>query len=666
MLVPYSRLKNNNSIFTLNFKRQKGKRKKYINETGVGFDIETTTIKKIYKKEIHPFSYMYIATFAIGSINVYCTSWVEVVELLHQLIKVNKLGKDKKLIIWVGNLSFEFQFIRKYIDITNIIARSKRNVIMFEVEESIIFQDALAISGGNLAYLASKYTKTQKLVGDLDYNILRTYKDIEHLTTTEKQYIINDVQILVEFHKYIIDNFDKIPLTKTSIVRNVLKDNFKKSHDYFKQQEYKEAITRMFPKSLDVYQSIMCYLFRGGYVHANYKYANKILNDILFFDEKSAYPYTMLFKYIPNTPFNEIKISKKELPEFLKKYCCILDISFTNIKAKTTHSIESINKAIEHEEAFIDNGRIQQAKHLRVLLTELDFDIYTKYYTWENFKINSIQVAGRGELPKFIKDTIISFFEIKENTPKDTPEYTQNKANLNSIYGCMVTRLLEYDYKVVDGEVIEVPAKDYTEQIKNKILSPFWGIWCTSHARYLLLDASHQLDQVAYNDTDSIECKDTLENRKFIDNYNKSLQKANLEKYHNKLLEKLGTFELEKKAENFKTLGAKRYIYTSSGKDFTTIAGLPKTALSDFCNENDIDIYEMFSPEMILDIDISMKHTATYNDTAHSDVINGVEMYEESSVSIIDIPFKLSVSEYYLYLIENYVEENKKLEGRLY
>ena len=665
MLVPFSRLKNSNSVFTLDFKRQKAKKKKYINETGVSFDIETTTIKKTYKKEIHPYSYMYIATFAIGTINIYCTSWNEVVDFLNQIIKSNKLNKDKKVIIWVANLSFEFQFMRKHLNITNIVARSKRNILMFEVDKCIIFQDALAISGGNLAYLASKYTKTQKLVGDLDYSILRTYKDIEKLSPKEKQYIINDVQILVEFHKYILDNFEKIPLTKTSIVRNVLKENFKKSHDYFKQQEYKEAITRMFPKNLDIYQSIMCYLFRGGYVHANYKYANKIIKDILFFDEKSAYPYTMLFKYIPNTPFNEIKISKKELAEYLNRYCCILDISFSGIKAKTTHSIESINKAIEYDKAFLDNGRIQQAKHLRVLLTELDFDIYTKYYTWENFKINSIQIAGRGELPKFIKDTIISFFEIKENTTKDTAEYTQNKANLNSIYGCMVTRLLEYDYKVIDGEVFEVPAKDYSEQIKNKILSPFWGIWCTSHARYLLLNASCQLEEVAYNDTDSIECKDTPYNRKFIDKYNTALQKANLDRYHNKLLEKLGTFELEKKAEKFKTLGAKRYIYTSSGNDYTTIAGLPKTALSDFCIENNIDIYDMFSPEMILDIDVSMKHTATYNDTAHSDTINGVEMFEESSVSIIDIPFKLSVSEYYLYLIENYVEENKKLEGRL-
>ena len=50
---------------------------------------------------------------------------------------------------------------------------------------------------------------------------------------------------------------------------------------------------------------------------------------------------------------------------------------------------------------------------------------------------------------------------------------------------------------------------DYTKEIKKNILSPYWGIWCTSWCRFTLLTTVHKLTmagvKVLYCDTDSIK-----------------------------------------------------------------------------------------------------------------------------------------------------------------
>ena len=69
---------------------------------------------------------------------------------------------------------------------------------------------------------------------------------------------------------------------------------------------------------------------------------------------------------------------------------------------------------------------------------------------------------------------------------------------------------------------------------------------------------------------------------------------------------------------------------------------------------------------MLLDIEVSGKKTAIYNDEPHENIINGKLMKELSSVSIVDIPFNLHLSQLYLLLLNDYLEENEKLEERVF
>ena len=64
------------------------------------------------------------------------------------------------------------------------------------IDDCVEFRDILMITGGSLATLAKEYTNTQKLVGDLDYNVPRNYKTPLHsekITDKDLQYCYNDV-----------------------------------------------------------------------------------------------------------------------------------------------------------------------------------------------------------------------------------------------------------------------------------------------------------------------------------------------------------------------------------------------------------------------------------------------------------------------------------------
>ena len=205
--------------------------KKYL-LIGCGFDIETTKMEKN--------SYMYHWQMSYGNSVFLGRTWESFIDLIYKIKEKLKLKKNERLLMYIANLSFEFQFLRKRLPITDIMAKAKRNPIMLEIDGFIEVRDALAITGTNLATLAKNYCTTQKLVGDLDYSILRNSKT--EMTEKEKEYCINDVVILKEFSEYIFNLYGQqrfLPLTKTGILRNIVKN---KSKEYYKPNVLKRKI----------------------------------------------------------------------------------------------------------------------------------------------------------------------------------------------------------------------------------------------------------------------------------------------------------------------------------------------------------------------------------------------------------------------------------------
>ena len=641
----------------------KGKHKKGYYRLYCGFDIETTNVITPEAKK----AFMYIWQFAIATdkdgVVVIGRTWDEFAELIETLNEYYETDETQKIIIWIANMGFEFQFMRSRLiwreDDFAFFAKEERKPLLATVG-FVEFREALTISGGNLAQLAKDYTTTQKLVGDLDYSVQRNHKT--KLSLTELQYCINDVVILSEFSYFIFDKYiipaRRVPLTKTGLLRSEVKTELKRQCKRI--DDYKRAIVTAFP-SQNEYIMYFRYLFRGGYVHSNFTLTNQILRGCRAFDITSSYPARMNLSYYPVTPFLPEEFSTNAL----KTKCCIMIVEFTNIRNRFFHSIESGHKVIEGDGVKLDNGRVYKAARLRVMLTELDLMNYGKFYEWDEMRVISFKTAKRGKLPRFIRDVLNRHY-IKEAALKaqglnDTPQYAIVKSGVNSAFGLMVTRLSLDKVTFKNGEWMLDPVPlDYNKEVENQFLLPQWGIYVAAAARHELLNMVYEIEKqcgniVIYCDTDSIKCLNHPKLDGIIERYNANIAKQlQANALTDSAFSDLGFFDDEARGHvitRFKTLGAKRYLTEYDGKKIkATIAGLPKKTIL----KQGVDPFKLFDVNgMMIAAENSDKLTTCYNDTYTSAWVDGEFMEEETSVALYDIPFSMFTDKDYYNLLFN-------------
>ena len=664
-----------------------------------GFDIETTnyTVKGKKKQDDKHLAFMYHWQFSIATglqaAIILGRTWAEFSDFLNRLIEHYELSDTTRLIVWIANAGFEFQFIRKYFDWdpADFFAREDRHPLKARTG-GIEIHEALTISGGSLAQLAKDYTKTQKLVGDLDYTIQRNSKCI--LSEQERDYCINDVAILAEWGAYIFDTYiipdKRIPLTKTGILRSETRMQLVADKGKDGAAAYRRLIYEAFPDE-ETYDYWFKYLFRGGYVHANclmtgFTIVPKKRDKNPFidgYDITSSYPTEMLFEDgYPLTPFVVTPFSE----DLLSTKCCIMKVQFKNIRRRWAHSIESSSKAIELESTketpiVIDNGRIAQAGKLTVMLTDIDYEIYNRFYVWKEAEVLEFWTAEKGYLPLFIRKTLAKYYKLKAQLKRDgksnTSEYVIVKQKVNSFYGMMVTRIeldkvtydnLKQQWKVSEKEL------DFNEELKSLFLLPQWGIFVTAMARRSLLTVTADITDaigdgsgddgagVIYNDTDSIKVYDPKgKAAEIIAAYNARIEeKRAAARLTSPEFDGLGQYDHEAAYTRFKTLGAKRYLTEENGKVKATVAGLPKQSILNV----DGDPFEKFDLDgMLLEAEVSLKKTISYNDGHTEAMIDGELMQEESSAGIFDISFKMNLDKAYYAIVTDGLTERIRKYG---
>lgn len=702
-----------------------------------GFDIETT--------RIGDYAFMYHWQLSWDNDVLLLRKWSDF-ELLLQRVNAWLEPKKARLLLWVANMSHEFSFLCRRFEWSKIFARESRQPLT-AVTGRIEFRECLSISGqGGLANLARNYCKTQKKLGDLDYTKPRNSQT--ELTAAEELYCVNDVVILSEWADYIFRDFsDKkldIPLTSAGIIRSEIKAAAEETGQI---EQIRAAVNHLYPDR-DTYNYIMKYLFRGGFTHANIWYICCDWPNTLGVDFKSSYPAVMLQSglcYYPMTKFISCTCDcdgKELTDEKLLTRCMLLVVDFDGIEAKTYHSIESDHKIIATKNAVFDNGRLRSADKIRVLITEIDYKVYQMFYKWEKLTVVKSLCAKRGKLPNYVTKPLQRYFIMKEALKKagkgDTIEYQNAKARLNSFYGCLVTRLnftefyynqgapfeLELEdgsYRTINtGEWYEKPSKKtYDSMIKKQILSPYWGIYVTSWARFRILSLIAKMDSskddynVLYCDTDSIYFDDTPRNRKIVEEWNRDILKYNKENLPPEF-KKLGCLEWINENEDgspvvyrFKTLGAKRYIKHWNQESEVTVSGMKKGSfeqniMQPFATDQSYPIFEeyeaedgsirkkrlgfvdveelflKFTDEFLLCCEDSLKLCSkydteparrgadhhTYCDEYSAEVTDEQghteTMSEKSGVALVPIPFKINMAEMYLILITQVLEERRR------
>ena len=369
----------------------------YINEP-VSFDIETTSIGgKANNICENKYAFMYIWAFSFCGYIYYARTWNEFFQLIGLLKFYLGINLENRLVIYVHNLAYEFQFIRKLFEWESVFSLSERKPIKAVSKDGIEFRCSYHLSGYSLALLGrglNKY-KVEKMVGDLDYSLIRT--KLTPLSDTELKYVINDVLVVTSYIQEKIEldgGITKIPLTKTGYVRNYCRERCLYVSRNHHQGGKKFVKYRRLMKELVLTPELYAMLkqaFMGGFTHANPLNSNQTHQNVYSFDFTSSYPYVMVSEKFPMSKPYKFKIKNEEdLSNKLDKYCCVFYVEFTKIES--TIDFENYipkSHCLEYKNISENNGRIITADFISMVLTEQDYMIIKKTYKKNGYSICS-------------------------------------------------------------------------------------------------------------------------------------------------------------------------------------------------------------------------------------------------------------------------------------
>ena len=650
-----------------------------------GFDIETTSIMNGTDKS----AFMYIWAIGIGHNSgvYYGRKWSEFLDLCEQLSSSLGLSESKRLVIYVHNLGYEFQFMRTYFEWVNVFAIAERKPIKALCSLGIEFRCSYILSGFSLANTAKNLTtfKVKKMEGDLDYSIIRNYKT--PLTPVEMGYVKNDIVVVTAYITEQIAMYGdivKIPMTNTGRVRKYVRHecyytdtNHRKSSKskYFRYRQIMQDLTI----DADVYIQLKR-AFMGGFTHANANYSGKVLENVSSIDFTSSYPSVMVAEKFPMSRFKEVEIrSLKQLEEYAVKYALVIDIKFHNLKCKITQETYiSESKCSTLINPTMNNGRVVNADELATTITEVDLDIIKQVYEWEYISIGTVRYAHKNYLPKSIIKSILDLYQDKtvlKDVEGSEVEYLLSKGMLNSVYGMSVTDIVKDN--AIYAESWEIEKVDIEEEIekyntsKNRFLYYAWGLWVTAYSRRNLWTGIIAVgDDYVYSDTDSLKLKN-YENHKgyieFFDNniLNKMYAMCDYYKFDKELLtpktkegviKPLGIWDYEGTYSRFKTLGAKRYLLEENGKLQITVAGLSKQNGIEYmleqCEGDNTKVFNLFNDELYIPAHRTGKMTHTYIDEPqkfkNTDYLgNTATIISNSSIHLESCDFTLSIATQY-------------------
>lgn len=606
------------------------------------FDIETSSfmVSNALTGEPMKAANMYIWQLGINGSVIFGREWDSFFQVLTGLVDYLGLSARRRLVIYVHNLGYEFQFIRKLFEWDKVFAIKQRRPV-YAICGGLEFRCSLFLSNYALEYIGDnllhKYP-VKKLVGKLDYYKPRHSKT--PLTPDEMDYCINDVKVVMSYIQEKIEldgDITQIPLTNTGYVRNYCRkecfyeglaaDDKRGRHRV--QMNYK-AIMKSLQVETDEEYDQMHRAFMGGFTHASALYSGKVMYNVGSADLTSSYPFTMVAQYFPMTKGEYIgSVEDNTLfNHYLSTYCCLFDIEITNmLPLQEFENPLSESRCKIEGNYVVNNGRLVSAEKCTTTLTELDYDTISKFYKWDSVKIMNLRVYHRGYLPKALIVAVLKMFGDK-TTLKDIEgkevEYLVSKNMINAAFGMMVTAIVRDEFEYTEewfkkGADVDSQLAGYNKNF-NRFLYYGWGVWVTAHARHNLFSAIYEFgDDYVYSDTDSVKGINFDDHMEYFNNYNEVVFEKLLDMCNHykipfnkcrpctkKGVPKLiGLWEIEKGYARFKTVGAKRYIYEyEDGKLDITVSGLNKKHAMPYLletNDNNYDlIFEKFGEGLFI------------------------------------------------------------------
>ena len=558
-------------------KRDRRKHKTKFYDNICAFDIETSVVPDLQQ------AVMYVWQFAIDDVVIIGRTWEEFKQFLQLMNK--KAGRVKKLLCFVHNLSFEFQFLSGVFDFSNddVFCTEPRKILYAKLG-CLEFRCSYLLSNMSLDAMTSKFNVDHKKLSGVVFDYSKTRYPWTELTDYEIRYIINDVIGLIESIQALMelynDTVHSLPLTSTGYVRRIVKD---------RMRPYHKKITEIYP-DIEVYKMLL-QEFRGGNTHANRFYAEDIIDTLgNSYDISSSYPSAQCNRLYPMTAFQPIKnISADKIDKLISyNYAILFEIEFFDIKLRNRYfpvPYIPIAKCSALQNYVNDNGRVLRASYCRMVLTDIDWKIIVEEYTFSCTVIRGYK-SHYAPLPDPIIKSNTEFFRNKTELKGVAGQelyYMKSKNLLNSIYGMSCQRPTKRMILFDECQYTEDNSKTLSELLQESKRRAFmvyqWSCWTTAHARAALEEGIKLAgDNLLYVDTDSVKVIGELD----FSEYNNK-QKQLSEKSGLFAADPAGTvhygglFEFDGSFAQFITLGAKKYCYVDmSGKLHLTLSGVAK------------------------------------------------------------------------------------------
>lgn len=660
---PYYRIKKSNPLIQPT--------KRYL-EHLMTFDIETTTIEKTDGTFE---GFMYHWQVCIDGYVCFGRTWKEFLTFLRKMNRALKNYDEKhKLICYIHNFSYEFQFLYSWIKLENVFAIDKRKPLKaISKDFNIEFRCSYLLSNMNLKKFIENTPNAHyfKGSGDLDYKKVFTPNTI--LSMSELGYCYNDVMGLYEAIIYLLkeDTLITIPLTSTGYVRRECRNNMRKNKKNRKQFLDLKLDDKLYQLCKDA--------FRGGNTASNRYKTNFINYDVSSYDMSSAYPYAMISGLYPITPFQEETITSLDmLDDYNNRYCTLAYYSFENVKLKKgipfpyipySKCIEFIAPSYDTQfkgKEYCYNGRVLEADFIKIAMTNYDYQIFISQYDYdeENVRVEDFYYSYKGFLPKELTDTVIEFFTLKSQLKGITEkeyEYMKSKNKLNSLYGMIVTDIIRQENLFIDHwEKGENSTLEEYYKKRNNFLTYQWGLFVTAICRTNLQKAIDKIGlDCVYIDTDSVkfvgEHDNVFEqiNQEMIDwcTQNDIINYVNVgnHKYF------LGLYDKEKGYSEFITLGAKKYAFNQNKKIGITVAGLnKKSGAQELERKGGLSKFKIGTE--FLD---SGRKTVYYNDDKkHFLTVQGCQIENASNIALVDTTYTLGMTDVMLSILNGLESED--------
>lgn len=659
------------------------------------FDIETTSFYvQSTGQDREKRAIMYIWTLSINGVIIQGRNWDEFLEVCQFLESWYNLSKECRLVIYVHNLAFEFQFFHKWFQWEEVFALEKRKPVRALTIGGIEFRCSFKLSGYSLENLGKNLTKykVEKLVGDLDYSKLRN--SLTTLTEQELAYCVNDVLVVTAYIREYIERVQyifEIPMTKTGEVRKFARNSCfygggkrKENYDTYRAYRHLMSLLTLSAKDYADFREA----FMGGFTHANPLYSREVIKNVHSFDFTSSYPYVMVSEKFPMSSPKYIKIeSNKQLNFMLSNYCCIFLLELWDVTPKLFNDNYISKSHCRKIEAYeLNNGRVVECSYLCMMVTEQDYIIINSMYNFSKMRISNFKYMRKDYLPTNFVKAILELYQMKttlKGIEGREVDYLLSKERINSMYGMIVTDICRdvIKYSPVDWtsdkpDIEEAVAKN-NMSLKRFLYYP-WGVWVTAYARRNLFTAIIELgDDYIYSDTDSVKFINYENHKQYFLDYNaQAIQKLKIATNTHRLpfemtcpknskgvIKQLGVWDDEGTYTRFKTLGAKRYmvekdnILTIKDKAYNhsiTVSGVNKIEAIPYLEKTYGDkIFEVFDESLYIPAEHTGKLTHTYIDEEHSGYLtdyqgNTAYYYEKSAVHLEPADYTLSLDDAYI------------------